>query len=287
MKSKLLFFLYLAGIVVFTANSLTIRPVSAQNRVSGQTNRNLVKQTSIAAPRRASVPILESMQAKVARITREEGVNTRLFESLISQESGGRMNALSYKGARCLTQLMPGTARRFGLVVNETIDERLNIDKCLRVGARYLRYQLDLFGDVRLALAGYNAGEGAVLKFGRRIPPYTETIQYVEKICNRFYGQIGHGTAFAWNLNFAVQKSQAVYGGRADFRQYKLVNNALQNQPVASLDAAQSSANPLMPASAAAAPIVENTPLVKRTRVAAPEQPARVSSASLFFFNQK
>lgn len=201
------------------------------------------------------------------------------------------MNALSYKGALCMTQLMPATARRFGLVVNGTIDERLNIDKCLRVGARYLRYQLDLFGDVRLALAGYNAGEGAVLKFGRRIPPYTETIQYVEKICNRFYGQIGHGTAFAWNLNFAVQKSQAVYGGRADFRQYKLVNNAFQNQPVASLETVQNSANALPPPASASSsvPTPENTPPppVKRTRVAAPEQPARVSSASLFFFNQK
>jgi hypothetical protein len=59
-------------------------------------------------------------------------------------------------------------------------------------GARYLRYLLDLFGgDVRLALAGYNAGEGAVLKYGRRIPPYAETIDYVERICRAFYGHSG------------------------------------------------------------------------------------------------
>jgi soluble lytic murein transglycosylase-like protein len=78
-------------------------------------------------------------------------------------------------------QLMPGTAARFG--VRNIFDPEQNIEG----GARYMRYLLDHFkGDVALALAGYNAGEGAVLKYGRRIPPYRETQDYVRRISQRY-----------------------------------------------------------------------------------------------------
>jgi hypothetical protein len=78
-------------------------------------------------------------------------------------------------------QLMPGTAARFG--VRNIFDPEQNIEG----GARYMRYLLDHFkGDVALALAGYNAGEGAVLKYGRRIPPYRETQDYVRRITQRY-----------------------------------------------------------------------------------------------------
>jgi soluble lytic murein transglycosylase-like protein len=78
-------------------------------------------------------------------------------------------------------QLMPGTAARFG--VTNIFDPKQNIEG----GARYMRFLLDHFnGDVSLALAGYNAGEGAVKKYGRRIPPYRETQDYVRRISQRY-----------------------------------------------------------------------------------------------------
>ncbi len=90
-------------------------------------------------------------------------------------------SAVSPKGARGLMQLMPGTAARYG--VANIFDPKQNIEG----GARYVRFLLDLFeGDVDLALAGYNAGEGAVEKFGWRIPPYSETLEYVRRISRRY-----------------------------------------------------------------------------------------------------
>ena len=78
-------------------------------------------------------------------------------------------------------QLMPATARRFG--VTNIWDPRQNIEG----GARYMRVLLNMFdGSVPLALAGYNAGEGAVLKYGRRVPPYRETTEYVRRITERY-----------------------------------------------------------------------------------------------------
>jgi soluble lytic murein transglycosylase-like protein len=97
------------------------------------------------------------------------------------QESTFKPRAMSYKGARGLMQLMPGTAQRFG--VSNIWDPRQNIEG----GTRYMRFLLDLFeGDVNLALAGYNAGEGAVMKYGYRVPPYSETQEYVRRISRRY-----------------------------------------------------------------------------------------------------
>jgi soluble lytic murein transglycosylase-like protein len=97
------------------------------------------------------------------------------------QESTFKRNALSPKGARGLMQLMPPTASRFG--VTNIYDPQQNIEG----GTRYIRFLLDMFGgDVSLALAGYNAGEGAVLRYGRQVPPYRETQEYVRRIFNRY-----------------------------------------------------------------------------------------------------
>ena len=97
------------------------------------------------------------------------------------QESSFKLRATSYKGASGLMQLMPATARRFG--VTDIYEPRQNID----AGVKYMRWLLDTFnGDVNLALAGYNAGEGAVMKYGWQIPPYSETREYVRRISNRY-----------------------------------------------------------------------------------------------------
>ena len=97
------------------------------------------------------------------------------------QESSFKKKAVSYKGASGLMQLMPATARRFG--VTEIFNPKQNID----AGIRYMRWLLDTFNqDLRLALAGYNAGEGAVMKYGWQIPPFNETQEYVRRITSRY-----------------------------------------------------------------------------------------------------
>jgi soluble lytic murein transglycosylase-like protein len=109
------------------------------------------------------------------------GVDPVLLYAIMHRESSFRHMAVSPKGARGLMQLMPGTAARFG--VSNIFDPRQNIEG----GARYVRFLLDTFGgDVRLALAGYNAGEGAVMRYGNRVPPYGETQEYVRRISERY-----------------------------------------------------------------------------------------------------
>lgn len=109
-------------------------------------------------------------------------IDPLLIYAQMHQESSFKIKATSHKGASGLMQLMPGTARRFG--VTKIYDPKQNID----AGVRYMRWLLDLFEqDVVLALAGYNAGEGAVLKYGRNIPPYRETQEYVRRITSRYH----------------------------------------------------------------------------------------------------
>jgi soluble lytic murein transglycosylase-like protein len=111
---------------------------------------------------------------------RRNSVDPLLLYSIMHQESTFKPRAISPKGARGLMQLMPPTAARFG--VTNIYDARQNIEG----GARYVRFLLDLFGDVNLALAGYNAGEGAVIKYGYQVPPYSETQEYVRRISRRY-----------------------------------------------------------------------------------------------------
>jgi soluble lytic murein transglycosylase-like protein len=109
------------------------------------------------------------------------GVDPVLLYAIMHQESTFKSKAVSPKGARGLMQLMPGTAARYG--VTNIFDPRQNVEG----GARYVRFLLDLFdGDVNLTLAGYNAGEGAVMKYGYRVPPYSETQEYVRRISLRY-----------------------------------------------------------------------------------------------------
>lgn len=97
-----------------------------------------------------------------------------LFLRLVQQESGWKVNAESKAGALGLAQLMPDTARRLGV---DPMDPRQNLEG----GARYLKRQYDRFGSWRLALAAYNAGPEAVVKYDG-IPPYRETQGYVKAI---------------------------------------------------------------------------------------------------------
>lgn len=109
------------------------------------------------------------------------GVDPYLVFCVIEQESHFRSQAVSPKGARGLMQLMPSTARRYG--VRNTFDVAENI----KGGTQYLKELMGMFGgQVNLVLASYNAGEGAVLKYGRNVPPYQETREYVKRISKRY-----------------------------------------------------------------------------------------------------
>ena len=113
---------------------------------------------------------------------RSHGIEPALVHAVITAESAFNPNALSRKGASGLMQLMPDTARRYG--VRNIFDPVENIHG----GVRYLRDLLAMFnGDVRLALAGYNAGENAVIRAGNRVPPYVETQNYVPKVIDLYH----------------------------------------------------------------------------------------------------
>ena len=107
-------------------------------------------------------------------------LDPHLIQAVIAQESGGNPDAVSPKGAKGLMQLMDETARELGL--SDVTDPQGNIFG----GTRHLRRLLDRFGgNVRLALAAYNAGIGAVERY-RRIPPYKETTEFVEHVMQYF-----------------------------------------------------------------------------------------------------
>jgi soluble lytic murein transglycosylase-like protein len=109
------------------------------------------------------------------------GVDSYLIFCLMSQESGFSSKAMSNKGAQGLMQLMPGTAARYG------VTNPYDVAQSIMGGTRYLKDLLQMFnGRIDLALAGYNAGEGAVMKFNYTVPPYSETRNYVRLISQRY-----------------------------------------------------------------------------------------------------
>ncbi len=117
--------------------------------------------------------------ALFAEMAKSHGLDQSLLEAVAWQESRGRMSAVSPKGALGVMQLMPGTAAEMGVRADDLADN-------IRGGALYLRRQLDRFGgSVPLALAAYNAGPGAVMRY-RGVPPYRETRNYVARIMQRW-----------------------------------------------------------------------------------------------------
>ncbi len=112
----------------------------------------------------------------------ESAIEPALIHAVISAESNHNPNAQSKKGAYGLMQLMPETSRRFN--VKNKNDPKQNVV----AGAKYLRELLNIFnGDLNLTLAAYNAGPAAVKKYGGKIPPYKETLDYVPKVLKYYH----------------------------------------------------------------------------------------------------
>jgi soluble lytic murein transglycosylase-like protein len=127
----------------------------------------------------------KELDRMIYEVGQREGVDPRFIHAVIWQESKYDADARSHAGAQGLMQLMPATAKRFGC--EDRNDPQSNLD----AGTKYLRWLLKRFeGNVELALAGYNAGEGAVDKYNG-IPPYNETRNYV-KIISKRYGKTYH-----------------------------------------------------------------------------------------------
>jgi soluble lytic murein transglycosylase-like protein len=130
-------------------------------------------------------PGRQSVEALIDRLAPQYALDPALVKQVVAAESAFDSNARSSKNAQGLMQLIPATAARFG--VSNPWDPEQN----LRGGMAYLSWLLGQFrGDVRLALAGYNAGEGAVARHGG-LPPYAETRNYVAGIISR-YGKTEH-----------------------------------------------------------------------------------------------
>ena len=132
------------------------------------------------------------------------GVSEGLIKAVMHTESGFNVNARSPVGAQGLMQLMPATARRFN--VSNAYDPQQNI----MAGAKYLAWLLKRFnGDQSLALAGYNAGEGNVSKYGG-IPPFRETQDYVRRVNSRYQNLYSNGVALSAGSSASIQPSSEV-----------------------------------------------------------------------------
>jgi Transglycosylase SLT domain len=135
-------------------------------------------------------PSYKAVRHHMRDAAKTHNVDFELLQAIIVAESGFDHLAVSPKGAIGLMQLMPDTAKRFGVKAdkNKTVEDKLRDPKTnINAGARYLRALINMFpGKLELAIASYNAGEGAVQKYGNTIPPYKETQNYVKTVVQTF-----------------------------------------------------------------------------------------------------
>ncbi len=145
----------------------------------GRRSSGRIDLASSNANARKYTPLIDATARRI-------GLDRNLLHAVILAESAYDPKALSPAGAAGLMQLMPATAERFG------VSDRYDAVQNLRGGATYLRHLLELFDyNMRLALAAYNAGENAVMRYGHKIPPYRETQNYVRKVIAFYESSLG------------------------------------------------------------------------------------------------
>lgn len=177
----------------------------AEDRAQKGEGRSLV-----ATPARLHARRQAYYRAQVADVALSLRLDAALVHAVIATESGYDSRARSPKGAMGLMQLMPETARRY--CVTDPYDPAQN----LRGGSQYLRDLLDRYdNDLKLALAAYNAGEGAVAKHGNRIPPYPETQEYVPRVLG-LYEHYRNSGEFAPAAALVRTLAPAIAGGNCD-----------------------------------------------------------------------
>lgn len=137
-------------------------------------------------------PSFTSVRQILRDASSDHDIDYELLQALIATESGFNASAVSPKGAIGLMQLMPDTARRYGVDTDRhgALERKLTDPKVnIRAGTRYLRDLINMFpGQLELALAAYNAGEGAVMRAGNQIPNYKETQNYVKNVLGLYWG---------------------------------------------------------------------------------------------------
>ncbi len=159
-----------------TAHQSNVRSVVRADAATGRLVRTFVAEPGGVASKAQSAQDEAQLKAMVNRIAVREGVETPLVHSVIRAESNYNPDAVSPKGAMGIMQLIPATAKRFG--VSDAFDPEDNIQG----GVRYLKFLLDYYqGDYQKAIAAYNAGEGAVDKY-HGVPPFAETQNYVVQV---------------------------------------------------------------------------------------------------------
>ena len=178
-----------ASAVILCASRVSADPIRRpRNTVRVDQTGHLVRSV-VVAPRpvdkKPEAIIVTAPDSKLNEIVeaaaKQYDVDPLLVHSVIQVESNYQTNAISPKGALGLMQLIPATARRFG--ATNVFDPKENIE----AGVKYLKYLGEKFSeDLALALAAYNAGEGAVQKYKNSIPPYRETEQYVQNVGRRY-----------------------------------------------------------------------------------------------------
>jgi len=171
------------GVSSSAGSSVTASAVVRADPETGRLVRHVI--APVAGTRPEVIRQRASIDRLVAAAAAKYDVDPLLVHSVIRAESNYNPFAVSPKGAQGLMQLIPATARRFG--VSNSFDARENID----AGVRYLKHLQEVFGDERLALAAYNAGEGSVEKNGWAVPPYPETQEYVRRV-RETYRQLQH-----------------------------------------------------------------------------------------------
>ena len=134
-------------------------------------------QTKLRSRVRSQNRFTPSLAEQIIRIAREEGLDPFLTLEVMRVESGFNRRARSSKGAKGLMQMIPATALRFG------VSDPYDSEQAIRGGCRYLKFLSERYGNrLELVLAAYNAGEGAVDRYGKRVPPYRETRDYVAAV---------------------------------------------------------------------------------------------------------